>query len=49
MCRSTGLSEHVCVIAGTSIEPRDDNEIGLAHDAALNAWMAAKWKEASDD
>jgi hypothetical protein len=32
-----------------TIEPRDDNEVGLAHDAALNAWMAAKWKEAPDD
>ncbi len=31
------------------IEPRDAGEIEMAHNAALNAWMKAKEREAPDD
>jgi len=32
-----------------AVAPRDAEEVDLARNAALNAWMKAKWKEAPDD
>ncbi len=33
----------------SAVEPRDDNEVAMAKNAAINAWMKAKEGEAPDD